>query len=218
MKKNKTYAVFGLGRYGSAVAKELVRCGMEVLAIDMDETLVNAAIADIPYCKCADVTDIEVLKQLGIKNVDVVIIAMAQSLEASVMATMLCKELGVEKVVAKCSSEMNCKILEKVGADKTIFPEKESGMRLAKNLLSSGFIDAVEISKDVSMMEIEVRDEWVGKTLLELNLRVKYSLNVVAIIQNKKIETYIDPTVPLTKEMTLVVIANISKINKLREV
>lgn len=218
MKKKKTYAVFGLGRYGSAVAKELVRCGMEVLAIDMDETLVNASIADIPYCKCADVTDIEVLKQLGIKNVDVVIIAMAQSLEASVMATMLCKELGVEKVVAKCSSEMNCKILEKVGADKVIFPEKESGMRLAKNLLSSGFIDAVEISKDVSMMEIEVRDEWVGKTLMELNLRAKYSLNVVAIIKNKKIETYIDPTIPLDKDMTLVVIANINKINKLREI
>ena len=218
MKKKKTYAVFGLGRYGLAVAKELVRCGMEVLAVDMDETLVNAAIADIPYCKCADVTDIEVLKQLGIKNVDVVIIAMAQSLEASVMATMLCKELGVEKVVAKCSSEMNCKILEKVGADKAIFPEKESGMRLAKNLLSSGFIDAVEISKDVSMMEIEVRDEWVGKTLMELNLRAKYSLNVVAIIKNKKIETYIDPTVPLDKDMTLVVIANINKINKLREI
>ena len=218
MKKNKTYAIFGLGRYGRAVAKELVRCGMEVLAVDMDETLVNAAIADIPYCKCADVTDIEVLKQLGIKNVDVVIIAMAQSLEASVMATMLCKELGVEKVIAKCSSEMNCRILEKVGADKTIFPEKESGMRLAKNLLSSGFIDAVEISKDVSMMEIEVRDEWVGKTLMELNLRAKYSLNVVAIIQNKKINTYIDPTVPLAKDMTLVVIANINKINKLREI
>ncbi|MBR6383825.1 MAG: TrkA family potassium uptake protein [Lachnospiraceae bacterium] len=218
MKKKKTYAVFGLGRYGLAVAKELVRCGMEVLAVDADETLVNAAIADIPYCKCADVTDIEVLKQIGIKNVDVVIIAMAQSLEASVMATMLCKELGVEKVIAKCSSEMNCKILEKVGADKTIFPEKESGMRLAKNLLSSGFIDAVEISKDVSMMEIEVRDEWAGKTLMELNLRAKYSLNVVAIIRNKKIETYIDPTVPLDKDMTLVVIANINKINKLREI
>lgn len=218
MKKKKTYAVFGLGRYGTAVAKELVRCGMEVLAIDMDETLVNAAITDIPYCKCADVTDIEVLKQLGIKNVDVVIIAMAQSLEASVMATMLCKELGVEKVVAKCSSEMNCKILEKVGADKAIFPEKESDMRLAKNLLSSGFIDAVEISKDVSMMEIEVRDEWAGKTLMELNLRAKYSLNVVAIIKNKKIETYIDPTIPLDKDMTLVVIANINKINKLREI
>ena len=113
---------------------------------------------------------------------------------------------------------MNCKILEKVGADKAIFPEKESGMRLAKNLLSSGFIDAVEISKDVSMMEIEVRDEWVGKTLMELNLRAKYSLNVVAIIKNKKIETYIDPTIPLDKDMTLVVIANINKINKLREI
>ena len=218
MKKKKTYAVFGLGRYGKSVAKELVRCGMEVLAVDTDETLVNAAIADIPYCKCADVTDIEVLKQLGIQNIDVVIIAMAQSLEASVMATMLCKELGVPTVIAKCGSTMNCKILEKVGADKTIYPEKESGMRLAKNLLSSGFIDAIELSKDASMMEIEVRPEWEGKTLMELNLRVKYAINVVAIIQNKKINTYIDPTVPLDKSMTLVVIANVNKLNKLRDI
>ena len=206
MKKKKTYAVFGLGRYGKSVAKELVKSGAEVLAVDKDETIVNAAIADIPFCK-----------QLGVKSIDVVIIAMAQSLEASVMTTMLCKELGVPKVIAKCGSTMNCKILEKVGADKTIYPEKESGTRLAKNLLSSGFVDIIELSKDASMVEIDVRPEWEGKSLMELNLRVKYSINVVAIIQNKKINTNIDPTVPLDQSMTLVVIANVNKLNKLKE-
>ena len=216
MKKKKTYAVFGLGRYGKSVAKELVKSGVEVLAIDNNETIVNASIAEIPFCKCADVTDPEVLKQLGIQNIDVVIIAMANSLEDSVMATMLCKELGVEKVIVKCASTMNCKILLKVGADKVVYPEKESGIRLAKNLLSSGFVDLIELSKDASMLEIDVRDEWVGKTLMELNLRVKYSINVVAIIKDKKINTYIDPTVPLDKEMTLVIIANVNKLNKLK--
>ncbi|MBO4310053.1 MAG: TrkA family potassium uptake protein [Lachnospiraceae bacterium] len=218
MKKKKTYAIFGLGRYGKAVARELVKSGAEVLAVDIDEAIVNAAIVDLPYCKCADITDIEVLKQLGIQNIDVVIVAMANNLEASVMATMLCKELGVERVIAKCSSEMNCKILTKVGADKAIFPEKESGTRLAKNLLSSGFVDMIELSKDASMVEIDVRPEWEGKSLIELNLRAKYSINVVAIIQNKKINTFIDPSVPLDKSMTLVVIANINKLNKLKEV
>ena len=215
-KKKKTYAVFGLGRYGKAVAKELVRNGIEVLAVDLDESIVNAAIADLPYCKCADITDIEVLKQLGIQNIDVVIVAMANNLEASVMTTMLCKELGVDMVIAKCASEMNCKILTKVGADKAIFPEKESGIRLAKNLLSSGFVDIIELSKDASMVEIDVQPEWEGKTLIELNLRAKYSINVVAIIQNKKINTYIDPNLPLDKTMTLVVIANVNKLNKLK--
>jgi len=216
MKKKKTYAVFGLGRYGRSVAKELIKSGMEVLAVDMDENKVNAAIADIPFCKCANVTDAEVLKQLGIHNIDVVIIAMASNLEASVMATMLCKELGVDMVIAKCASEMNCKILTKVGADKVVYPEKESGIRLAKNLLSSGFVDMIELSKDASMVEIDVRPEWVGKNLIELNLRAKYSINVVAIIKNKKINTYVDPALPLDKDMTLVIIANINKLNKLK--
>lgn len=216
MKKKKTYAVFGLGRYGRSVAKELIKSGMEVLAVDMDENKVNAAIADIPFCKCANVTDAEVLKQLGIHNIDVVIIAMASNLEASVMATMLCKELGVDMVIAKCASEMNCKILTKVGADKVVYPEKESGIRLAKNLLSSGFVDMIELSKDASMVEIDVRPEWEGKNLIELNLRAKYSINVVAIIKNKKINTYVDPALPLDKDMTLVIIANINKLNKLK--
>ena len=137
MKLKQTYAVFGLGRYGKAVAKELVKSGAEVLAVDRNEIVVNAAAAELPYCKCADVTDPEVIRQLGIASIDVVIISMASNLEACVLVTMLCKEIGVKTVIAKCSSEMNCKILSKVGADRVVFPERDSGVRLAKNLLSS---------------------------------------------------------------------------------
>ena len=107
----QTYAIFGLGRYGTAVARELVRNGAEVLAVDSDEEIVNSLAGELPYCKCADVTDPDVLRQLGVSNVDVVVIAMANHLEASVMAAMLCKELGVKTVIAKCSSDMNCRIL-----------------------------------------------------------------------------------------------------------
>lgn len=216
MSSKKSYAVLGLGRYGIAVATELVENGAEVLAIDMNEEIVNDAINQIPLCKCADVTDEEVLKQLGIANIDVVIIAMANHFEASVMATMLCKELGVKTVIVKCLSEMNCKILSKVGADHVVFPERESGTRLAKNLLSHGFIDIIELSKGVSMVELDVRDEWTGKSLLELNLRQKYSINVVAIIQNNNVCVTIDPKQPLEKSMKLIVIANASKLNKLK--
>ena len=159
MSINQSFAIFGLGRYGKAVAKELVKNGVEVLAVDIDDDIVNSAISEIPYCKCADITDAEVIRQLGIANIDVVIISMANNLEASVMATMLCKEMGVKTVIAKCSSEMNCKILSKVGADRVVFPENESGIRLAKNLLSSSFMDIIELSKDVSMVELDVRPE-----------------------------------------------------------
>ena len=216
MINNKTYAVFGLGRYGTAVAKELVDNGAEVLAVDIDEEKVNEAVTDIPYCKCADVTDPEVLRQLGISDIDVVIISMATNLEASVMATMLCKEMGVKTVISKCASEMNCKILSKVGADRVILPEQESGIRLAKNLLSSGFVDILEISSDVSMVELDVRPEWENKTLLELNLRKKYSINIVSIIEDGKATVNIDPEKPLKKTMRLIVIADTAKLRKLK--
>lgn len=212
----KTYAVFGLGRYGRAVAKELVDSGADVLAVDLDINAVNLAAKDIPICKCADITNAETLNQLGIKNIDVVIIAMANSLEASVMATMLCKEAGVKTVIVKCSNETHGKIFEKVGADKVVQPENESGVRLAKNLLSSGFVDLVELTNDVSMVELNVKTAWVGKTLKELDLRKKYSLNVVAIGQNGKISVNIEPDMPLTEDMRLIVIANTAQLSKLK--
>lgn len=212
----KTYAVFGLGRYGTAVARELVDNGMEVIAVDEDERIVNAFADVLPICKCADVTDPDVIRQLGISNVDVVIISMANNLEASVMAVTLCKEVGVKTVIAKCANEMHQKILKRVGADQVVFPENESGVRLAKNLLSSGFIDMISLSKEVSMIELDVRDEWVGKNLIDLNLRKKYSINVVAVRVGEKVEVGISPEQPLTRDMKLIVIANTAKLAKLK--
>lgn len=215
MSINKTYAVFGLGRYGTAVATELVKSGAEVLAVDRSEKLVAAAAPFVPVCKCADVTDPDVLKQLGISNIDVVIIAMASSLEATVMTIMLCKEAGVPEVIVKCGDEMHRKIFFRVGADQVVFPENESGIRLAKNLLSAGFVDMIELAENVSMVELDVKPEWVGKTLMELNLRKKFGINVVAIKRGKAVSTVIDPEAPLEADMELIVIANTSKLGKL---
>ena len=216
MNMKKTYAVFGLGRYGIAVARELVEHGMEVIAVDSDERIVNAAADELPICKCADITDPEVIRQLGISNVDVVIIAMANNLEASVMAVTLCKEIGVRTVIAKCANEMHQKILTRVGADKVVFPENESGIRLAKNLLSSGFVDMVSLAKNVSMIELDVKPEWVGKNLIQLNLRKKYSINVVAIRRENMVSVDIDPNAPLQGDDKLIVIANTEKLARLR--
>lgn len=212
----KTYAVFGLGRYGTAVARELAQNGMEVIAVDSDERIVNAAAVELPICKCADITDPDVIRQLAIANVDVVIIAMANNLESSVMAVTLCKEVGVKTVIAKCANEMHQKILTRVGADKVVFPENESGIRLAKNLLSSGFVDMVSLAKNVSMIELDVKPDWVGKNLVELNLRKKYSVNVVAIRRNDMVSVDIDPNAALQEEDKLIVIANTEKLAKLK--
>ena len=216
MSINKSYAVFGLGRYGIAVATELVNNGADVLAVDIDENIVNSAVADIPFCRCADITDPEVIKQLGISNVDVVVVAMANNLEASVMSVILCKEAGVKMVIAKCADEMQGKILYKVGADKVVYPEYESGVRLAKNLLSAGMVDIIDLSEDISVIEIPVREKWVGKTLVELDLRKKYAINIIAIRNGEDILVNVDPNVQLSKEMQLVVIINKTNINKLK--
>ena len=216
MSIKKTYAVFGLGRYGVAVARELVLSGAEVIAVDLDEKIVNAAADELPICKCADITDPEVIRQLGISNVGVVIIAMASTLEASVLAITLCKEMGVKTGIAKCANEMHRKIFTQVGADKVVFPENESGTRLAKNLLSSGFVDMVSLAKNVSMIELDMRPEWVGKNLIELNLRKKYSINVVAIRKGDSVSVDIDPHALLEAQDKLIVIANTAKLSKLK--
>ena len=216
MKAKKTYAVFGLGRYGLAVARELVENGMEVIAVDVDEKIVNEAAVYLPVCKCANVTEAEVISRLGIGNIDTVIVCMASNLEASVMAITLCKEVGVKTVIAKCSNEMHQKILLRVGADQVVFPENESGVRLAKNLLSSGFIDMLSLSDDVSIVEIDVKNEWCGKNLIELNLRKKYGFNIVAIKNGENVNVNVNPEHVLNEETTLIVIANTSKLGKLK--
>ena len=216
MRKKKTYAVFGLGRYGQAVATELVEGGMEVLAVDRSQKTVNDMAASIPVCKCADVTDPEVIARLGIADIDTVIVCMASNLESSVMAITLCKEAGVKNVIAKCASEMQQKIFLRVGADEVVFPEHESGVRLAKNLLSSGFVDMTSLSKDTSIVEIDVKPEWVGKNLIELDLRKKYGFNIIALREGKKVTVDIDPEEPLAEHITLIVLANTTKLAKFK--
>ena len=216
MSINKSYAVFGLGRYGFSVAKELVNNGADVIAVDIDENIVNSAAKEIPFCRCADITDLEVIKQLGISNVDIVVVAMANNLESSVMSVILCKEVGVKTVIAKCADEMQGKILSKVGADKIVYPENESGVRLAKNLLSAGFVDVIDLSDDISVIEFPVKEKWVGKTIIELDLRKKLAINIIAIRNGEDMLINVDPTIQLTKEMQLVVIITKSKISKLK--
>lgn len=216
MSIKKSYAVFGLGRYGKAVAKELIENGATVITVDMDSRIVDDLVDIFPICKCADVTDVNVIKQLGISNVDTVVIAIAGNFEASVMATMLCKEAGANNVIVKCANDMHCAILKKVGADMVVLPEYDSGIRLAKNLLSSGFIDIADISDNISILEIEPKTEWIGKTLRELELRQKYSINVIALKTESEIDVSMQPDDVISEVVRLIVIADKEKIRKIK--
>lgn len=216
MSINKNYAVFGLGRYGRAVVSELLNNGATVLAVDINRRVVDELIGEIPICKCADITEPTVIKQLGISNIDVVIISMAKNFEASVMATMLCKEAGVKKVIVKCSNESHYKILKKIGADEVVLPEHDSGIRLAKNILCSGFLDIADISENISILELDVKNEWIGKTLRELELRKKYNINVIAIKESEKIDILVSPDVVIESNMKMIIVANQKDINRIK--
>ena len=203
----KSYAVFGLGRYGRAVVKELLNNGAEVLAVDQDRRIVDELVGEIPVCKCADVTEPGVIEQLGISDMDVVVISMAKSFEASIMATMLCKEYNVRKVIVKCSDESQCRVMKKIGADEAILPETESGTRLAKNILSSGFIDIADITDKISILEMDIKSEWLGKTLRELDLRKKYNINIIAF-KNSDDVVFANPDIVIDESMKMIVMAD----------
>ena len=214
--QKKTYAVVGLGRYGTAGAKELVKNGADVIAVDKNEQIVQDSSVYLPICKCADITAPEVIADKEYTNADVVIVARASSLEGSILAITLCKEAGVKTVIAKCANETHRKILKRVGADTVVFPENESGTRLAKNLLTSGFTDILTLSDDLSLVELAARDEWVGKSLKELNLRKKYTVNVVAFRKNGKITAPVNPEELLDKDTEVIAIVNTAKLSKLK--
>ena len=216
MSINKNYAVFGLGRYGRAVAKELVDNGAEVIVVDSNSKTVEEFASDFPICKCADGTEQEAIKRLGLSNIDVVVIASTDSFETSVMATMLCKEAGVKQVIVKCSDELHRTILEKVGADMVVLPEKESGTRLAKNILSSGFIDIADISENISILELDIRKDWIGKSLRELEIRKMHEINVIALTDRNGVSTTAQPDDIISEGMKVIVVADKNKISKIK--
>lgn len=191
MKKNsdkKQYIVIGLGRFGRSVAMQLEANGCMVLAIDDNEKNVNFISEYVTHAICMDVTDEESLKEIGMSNFDGVIVSMGSNLNSAIFAIMSAKEAGVKNVIAKAYDEMAGKVLTKVGADEIIYPEREMGYHLAKNLAFGNFLDAVELTADHSIAEIPVPVKWVGKNLLQLNLRQKYRVNVIAVKRNSELD------------------------------
>lgn len=183
----KQYVVIGIGRFGSSVAKTLYALGNDVLAIDSNEDVIQEISESVTHAVQLDATDENALRSLGIRNFDVAVITIGANIQSSVMAALIVKEMGVKYIIAKAQSELHAKVLYKIGVDRVVLPEKDMGVRVAHNLVSTNILDYIELSPDYSIVEVVSPKDWQGKTLRQLNMRVVYGINVMAIKRENKI-------------------------------
>ena len=213
----KQYAVFGLGSIGESVAVTLQELGCEVVVVDNHMERIENISPYVSYAVQADIEDPEVIRSLGARNLDGVVVAVADDMEASIMATLVSKEIGVPYVLAKAKNDLHAKVLKKLGADSIIFPEKEIGQSVARNLVSGEFVDWISLSPDYSITEIAVPEKWIGKSLSEIDVRRTKDVNVVGVRIGEKIQVTIDPEEPLQKEMMMIMIGSNEALEKFGE-
>lgn len=213
----KQFVVIGCGRFGSSVAKTLCKLGYDVLAVDQDIERVQELSEYVTHAVQADAEDENALRAIGIRNFDVAVVTIGSNIQASIMGTLIAKDLGVKKVIAKAQSEIHGKVLYKIGADKVIFPERDMGVRVAHNLVSSNILDVIEFAPDYSIIEIVAVQEWEDKTLKELKLPNTYGISVMAIKNgdNINISPYADDVVK--KGDILVILGHNDNLKKIEE-
>lgn len=218
MAKSKQFVVIGLGRFGESVAKTLYGLGHDVLAIDMDEDMVQEISDSVTHAVQMDATDESALRTLGLRNFDVAVVTIGSNIQASTMVTLLVKELGVKYIIAKGQSDLHAKVLYKIGADRVVLPEKDMGVRVAHNLVSASILDYIELSPDYSIMEMKALEEWNGKTLTELKLRSKYGINVMAIKKNDDINISPSADEVISADDIIVAIGSAEDLAKIEEI
>ncbi|MFL1674909.1 TrkA family potassium uptake protein [Paenibacillus dendritiformis] len=186
MTAKKQFAIIGMGRFGSSVAQNLSNMNFEVLAIDSSEQKIQEVVNIVTHAVSADSTDEDALRALGIRNFDVVVVAIGQDIQSSILTTLILKDLGVPMIVVKAQNELHGKVLSKIGADKVVFPERDMGARVAHHLISPNILDYIELSEDHSIVEMRASSLMIGKNLKELDIRARYGCNVMAIKNNGK--------------------------------
>ena len=206
--QKRQYAVIGMGRFGTSVAMTLVKAGQEVLVVDSDEERIQKVAEFFTHAVVVDTTDEAAFTALGIRNFDMVVVAIGHDVQASVLTTLLLKEMGVRHIVAKAASVLHGKMLDKVGADQVVFPERDMGQRIAHNLMSTNIIDYFELAPDLGIIEVDVSGRLVGKSLLESKLREKYSITVIAVRRAGKISLSPDPAAILVESDRLIIVGD----------
>ena len=215
--KNKQFAVLGLGRFGSSIARELYQGGADVLAVDSSANLVDDIQCCVTHAVQADATDANVLRELGLADFDVAIVTIGEDIKASSVVTMLLKELGIPMVLAKAQDEMHGRMLEKLGADRVLYAERDMGRRVAHSLLSDNILDYIQLSEDFAIVETAPLESWIGRSLVELNLRRKFGLNVIAIRSNGEINVSFSPDTIIRTDDCLLVIGEQNALKKLEK-
>ena len=192
----KNFVVIGCGRFGRAIATTLYKLGNDVLAIDSNEEIIQNIAGDVTKAVTSQI-DEQVLREIGVPNCDVAIVSMGSDIESSVITTLLLKEMKIPYIVCKASTEIHEKILYKIGADRVVSPERDSGIKIAKNLVSDNVLDKIDLDPDYAIFELITPKSWIGKSLIELNVRKEYNLNVVAIKKDDDFVITPNPEEPL---------------------
>ncbi len=213
--KRQSIMIIGLGQFGSTVAKSLIELDQEVLGVDIDADIVQRATTFLTHAVVADATDELVLQSLELGQYDIVIVAIGDNTQANLMTSMMLKELNVPYVVSKAESELQGKMLKKIGVDMVLYPERDMAMRLAQSLTRDYVLDYLQLSNDIGLVEIETPEFLVGKTLIESGLRERYQLSVVAVKTGNDIEVPPKPNRPLTETDRLILIGRIHDIDEL---
>ncbi|AYJ89920.1 MULTISPECIES: TrkA family potassium uptake protein [Bacillus] len=210
----KEYAVIGLGRFGGSICKALSEEGLEVMAMDMNEDRVNEYAKIASHAVIGDSTDESVLKNLGIRNFDHVIVAIGENIQASILTTIMLKELGVKMVTVKAQNDYHEKVLNKIGADRIVHPERDMGRRIAHKIISNNVLDYLELSDEYSLIEIVANSRLAGHSLLDLDIRARYGINIVAIKRGK--DVIVSPLADemIQKEDILIVIGAVADIGR----
>jgi trk system potassium uptake protein TrkA len=212
----KQYAVIGIGRFGEILAINLYKQGCDVIVIDRSEEKINAIADKVTYAVQADASDINALKAIGMKNVDVAIISIGSNMESSILATLNAKELGIKEVYAKAQSEQHFTVLKKLGADKVFSPEHDMGVRVAYTLVSDHFMDLLELDPEHSIIEIKALKDWHKKSLQSLNLRSVYGINIIGIKRDNKLNAIPNADDIIKKGDIIVLIGKNKEIKKIR--
>ncbi|MBP2650969.1 MAG: ktrA [Firmicutes bacterium] len=217
MAKKKEYAVIGLGRFGSSVARTLVKAGYDVLAVDANEDRVQRLSEFVSHVVQADTTDENSLKALGIRNFDVVVVAIGEDVQANTLTVLLLKELGVSYIVAKAQNELHGKMLTKLGVDRVVYPERDMGVRVAHNLVSANVMDYIELSPNISLVEVSAPKPLIGKSLAEANLRAKFGVNVVAMKRDDQLLVPPLPSEKIQETDIMILVGGSDGVHKLEE-
>lgn len=187
----KSFAVIGLGSFGRSVAEELIALEADVLLIDNREDRINKISKIAQNAVICDSTDEEALKDLGIGNIDHVVVCIGNDVQASILTTLIVKDLGVKQVTVKVLNDYHAKVVERIGAEEIIYPEKQMGKRFARRIISDSILEVLELTNDFSYVEVNTPEKFVGKTIIELDVRRNFGVNVVSV---KRADTIITPT------------------------